>query len=85
MLKSIGAGLISSAVVGAGLLLLHLGHVKTSFTLGHAIISLQLALVPVFLACYILLLVLFKGSPEDEIVMKSLRKKFLGGKKNKWK
>lgn len=85
MLKSFGAGLISSAVVGVGLLLLHLGHVKTSFMLGHAIISLQLALIPVFLACYILLLILFKGSPEDEIVMKSLRKKFLGSKKNKRK
>ena len=83
MLKSFGAGLISTAVVGAGLLLLHLGRVKTSFMLGHAIISLQLALIPVFLACYILLLILFKGSPEDEIVMKSLRKKFLGSKKNK--
>ncbi|HLI07089.1 MAG TPA: oligosaccharide flippase family protein [Ktedonobacteraceae bacterium] len=85
MLKSVGSGIISSAVVGAGLLLLSHEHVKTYFTLGHAIISLQLSLIPVFLACYILLLVLFKGSPEDEIVMKSLRKKFLGSKKNRQK
>jgi len=38
-------------------------------------------LIPVFLAGYIALVRQFKSSPEDEIVLKALRKKFLGGKK----
>ena len=38
-------------------------------------------LIPVFLALYTGLIVLFKGSLEDEIVMKALRKKCSRGKK----
>lgn len=80
-LKPIIAGLISSIFTGAGLYFL--SQMKWHVVLGHAIISAQLALIPVFLASYIGLLILFKGSPEDEIVMKALRKKFSRGAKNK--
>ncbi len=83
VLKPIGAGLISSALIGVALYML--GHTRTSFTVGHAILSLQLLLIPVFLAMYIGLLILFKGSPEDEIVMKALRKKLMRGKQKNTK
>src|SRR5712692_327452 len=79
--KPIGAGLISSAVIGTLFYLLYRSHLKLSILLGHAILSAQLLLIPVFLALYIGLIVLFKGSIEDEIVMKALRKKFSRGKK----
>lgn len=81
VIKPIGAGLLSSAVIGAIFYLLYLSHLKLYMLLGHAILSIQLLFIPVFLALYIGLVVLFKGSPEDEIVMKGLRKKFLRGKK----
>ena len=51
-----------------------------SVKLGHAILSIELLLIPVFLLIYIWLLTRFKGSPEDEIVLKAIRKKFLRGK-----
>jgi len=44
-----------------------------------------LLLIPVFLASYIALIRQFKGSPEDEIVLQALQKKFLGGNKYKKK
>jgi peptidoglycan biosynthesis protein MviN/MurJ (putative lipid II flippase) len=82
--KPIIAGLISAALVGAMLYLLYISHVQTSFHLQHAILYVQLLLIPVLLASYIGLIILFKGSPEDEIVLKALRKKFLrGGKINR--
>ncbi len=84
-LKPIGAGLMSSLVIGSMLYLLHLSKYKLSIMLGHAVLSAQLLLIPVLLAIYIGLLVLFGGSPEDEIVMKALSKKFLRGKKKKRK
>jgi len=56
---------------------------KLSIVLGHAILSAQLLMIPIFLVIYAELLILFKGSPEDEIVINSLRKKFLGGKNKK--
>lgn len=74
-LKPFGAGLISAAVVGAGLYLLD--KMNWHALLGHAIVSAQLALIPVFLVSYIWLLILFKGSSEDQIVIDALRKKFL--------
>jgi O-antigen/teichoic acid export membrane protein len=78
-LKPLGAGLISGAVTGAGLFLLD--REKWHVVVGHAIVSAQLALIPVFLASYIGLLILFKGSPEDQIVLNSLRSKFLRSSK----
>jgi len=83
MLKPIGAGLISSALIGGLLYLLDFSHIQTSVKLGHAILSIQLVLIPVFLAIYAWLLTRFKGSPEDEIVLKAIRKKFLRGKGKK--
>lgn len=85
MFKPVGAGVISSAVIGGLLLLLYVSRIQTAFTVRHAILSVQLLLIPVFLACYIGLIIVFKGSPEDEIVLNALRKKFLRGKKKSQK
>ena len=80
MLKPLGAGLISSAITGVLLLLLYASHVETAFLVRHAVLSVQLLLIPVFLACYVGLVIAFKASPEDEIVLSALRKKFMRGK-----
>jgi O-antigen/teichoic acid export membrane protein len=80
-LKPLCAGLISALLIGGALFLLR--DFKLSRVLGHAILPAQLLLIPIFLAIYVELLILFKGSPEDEIVVNSLRKKFLGGKNKK--
>ncbi len=45
----------------------------------------SLLLIPVFLVIYVWLLTRFKGGPEDEIVLKAIRKKFLRGKGKKRK
>ena len=82
VLKPVAAGAISAALVGVLLYLLRVSHIHTTAHIGHAILSIQLLLIPVFLASYIALIRQFKGSPEDEIVAKALRKKFLGGNKN---
>jgi len=74
--KPIGAGVISAALAAAFLYLLNHSSFKLHILLGHAILSAQLLLIPIFLAGYVGLLVLFKGGPEDEIVLKSLRHKF---------
>ena len=79
-LKPVAAGLGTTLIVGALLALLEISHVRTFITLGHAILSVQLVLIPVFLVIYIWLLSRFKSSPEDEIVLKAIRKKFLRGK-----
>jgi len=78
-LKPLCAGLISALLIGGALFLLR--NFTLSKVLGHAILPAQLFLIPIFLALYVELLILFKGGPEDEIVIKSLRKKFLRGKK----
>ncbi len=78
--KPLGAGLISAILTGGMIYLLYLSHLKLSIQLGHAILAAQLLLIPVFLAMYIGLIVLFKVSPEDEIVMNSIRKKLARGK-----
>src|SRR6266704_3983245 len=83
IVKPIGAGLISSALIGGILYLLYFNHIQTSVRLGHAILSTQLLLIPIFLVIYVWLLARFKGSPEDEIVLKAIRKKFLRGKGKK--
>lgn len=64
-LKPIGAGLISSVITG-GLLYL-MSHLHPLF---------HLAVAPVFLASYVILLALFKLSAEDKAILSSLEKKF---------
>lgn len=71
VLKPLGAGFISALLTGALLYLLSLAHL--SLGVGD---FLELCLVPVFLASYMGLLILFKISPEDQIVLDMLRKKF---------
>jgi len=85
VLKPVTAGAISAALVVALLYLLTVSHIHTTAHIGHSILSIQLLLIPVFLASYIVLIRQFKGSPEDEIVKQALRKKFLGGNKHKKK
>src|SRR5205085_7379186 len=63
VLKPLGAGVISGALTGGLLYLVHLAHL--SVHIGHATLSIDLCLVPVFLACYFGLLAVFKVSPED--------------------
>lgn len=80
--KPLGAGFITCAVIGSVLYLLYHyhGHFHTSLRIGHAILSVQLLLIPAFLVVYIFVMSRFKASPDDEIILKALRKKFLGGK-----
>ena len=84
-LKPVAAGMISSILIGMLLYLIYSEHLGIYLVIGHAILSVQLLLIPVFLALYIWFLVLFRGSPEDEIVLKAMRKKFLRGKGRKQK
>src|SRR6266516_677704 len=79
-LKPVGAGLLSSTVIGALLYLLSSAHLHDTFMIGHAMVSLKLGLIPVFLASYAGIVILLKMSPEDEIVLRTLRKKLKGGK-----
>lgn len=81
VLKPLGAGLVSGT--GIGIVLYLLSPFRLSVLLGRAILPLQLALIPVFVVSYIWLLWLFKTSPEDEIVLKVLRKKLLRNGKKK--
>ncbi len=69
-LKPLGAGLISCALTGCLL-----------FLLRDTCILIQLSLIPVFLAGYVGLLILFKASPEDKIVVDALRRKVLRSKR----
>jgi O-antigen/teichoic acid export membrane protein len=69
-LKPLGAGLLGGVLTG---LLL--------FWLRDAHTLIQLSLIPFFLACYGGLIVLFKISPEDRIVVDALRKKLLRNKR----
>ena len=80
-LKPFIAGFISALLTGILIYLLNL--TNFSLPLFHAHLSIQLALVPVFLASYTFLLVLFKINPEDQIVLNRLRTKFGPGKKAK--
>jgi O-antigen/teichoic acid export membrane protein len=79
-LKPILAGFISAAVTGVLLYLVN--NANLTFKLFHVVyLSADLALIPVFLGLYGLLLALFKLDPEDQIVVGALRKKFKRGKK----
>jgi O-antigen/teichoic acid export membrane protein len=66
-LKPVFAGLISSITLGIILRLLDMEHVKLFY---------GLALIPLFLAMYTGLIILFKLSAEDQIVINALSKKF---------
>lgn len=79
MLKPLGAGVLSTALVGLLLYMLSLTHF--ALHIGHYTLSVQLALIPVFLACYFAFIGLLKISPEDKIVVDRLRKRFGRGKK----
>ncbi len=80
VLKPLGAGLVSSGIIGVLFYLLAVSHLKLFIIVGHAIVSAQLLLIPVFFVLYIGILSRFKSSPEDEVVLKAMRKKFLRGK-----
>ncbi len=71
-LKPLGSGIISAALIGGILYFLSLHHVN---------LFIQLSLVPVFLASYVLLIALFKLDQEDRIVVDAFRKKFKRTKK----
>lgn len=81
VLKPVAAGVLSAAPVVGLLYLFNVDHVELAAHLGHAVVSIQLVFIPVFLVGYIALIKQFKSSPEDEMVLKALRKKFLFGKK----
>jgi O-antigen/teichoic acid export membrane protein len=80
-IKPILAGLITTLLFSV--LLQLLSSTNPSMQLFSKNIPIQLSLVPIFLACYIGLLALFKVSPEDKIVLDKLRSKFGHGKKKK--
>ena len=78
-LKPIGAGLISAVLTGSFIYLLSL----TNWTLhlSRVNLSIELALIPVFIVLYVGLIALFRISPEDQIVLDALRRKLKRGKK----
>ncbi|HWZ17160.1 MAG TPA: flippase [Ktedonobacteraceae bacterium] len=78
-LKPLGAGLISSLLIGALLYFLNLAQI--SLRVSRFNFSSELLLIPVLLVIYVALLILFKFSPEDQIVINKLRKKLRGRKK----
>jgi O-antigen/teichoic acid export membrane protein len=83
-LKPIGAGVISAMVTGGLLYLFKVAHFSLQIFHLYLTVELQLVLIPVFLACYIALIALFKLSPEDQIVVDKLTKRFkFGGKRKK--
>ncbi len=79
VLKPLSAGCISALITGALLYLLDSSHI--AIQVSHYHVSLDLSLVPVFLAIYTGLLILFKVGPEDKIVLDMLRRKLRRGKK----
>jgi len=81
VLKPLGAGFISAIITGGLLYLLSFFHLSLQISRFH--ISYDLFLVPVFVAMYVGLLLLFKIGPEDKIVLDRLGKKLNLGKKNK--
>ena len=80
-LKPLAAGLISSLLTAGLLHLLNIDPI--TFRFFHLSLAIQLLLVPVFLASYVMLLVLFGVSPEDKIVLDKLGGKFQRKKKKK--
>ena len=80
-IKPIVAGLISTLLTVALLYLIDQAHL--SVHLFGKTLFIQLALVPVFLACYTLLIIQFQVSPEDKLVLNKLRGKFRRKQKKK--
>jgi O-antigen/teichoic acid export membrane protein len=78
-LKPIAAGVLSALVTGGLNYLLSL--TKLSLHISKYTLSLELALIPVFIALYVGLLYILKVSPEDQVVLDALRKKLKRGKK----
>ena len=79
-LKPLAAWVISALLTGSLLSLFSMSNL--SIQLFDIRLSIQLSLIPVFLASYIGLLALFRISPEDKIVLERLGRKFRR-KKNK--
>lgn len=73
-LKPLMAWIVSALLTGSLLALLSLSDLSVHFF--DIRLSIQLSLIPVFLASYIGLLALFKISPEDKIVLDRLGRKF---------
>jgi hypothetical protein len=80
VIKPLLAWLLSSLFTGMLLYLFNLLHLSAVQLFGF---HFELCLIPVFLAIYVGLLALFKVSPEDQVVLDMLRRKFLRGKKNR--
>lgn len=79
-LKPIFAGLLSAGITGA--LLFYVDRLNIAFYVFRLVkLNLDLALIPVFLAGYVILLFCFKLDAEDRIVLDALRKKLKRGKK----
>ncbi len=78
-LKPIAAGLISAALTGGLIYLFSFSNL--SLRIGRANLSLELLLIPVFIALYFALLAAFRISPEDQIVLGALRRKLKRSKK----
>ena len=78
-LKPIGAGLISAVVTGGFIYLLSLTNL--TLRISRLNLSIELALIPVFIVLYVGLLAILRVSPEDQIVLDALRRKLKRGKK----
>ena len=78
-LKPLMAGAISALLTGALLYLMSTANL--SIRISHIQLPIELLLIPVFLATYVGLILLFKISPDDKIVVDALRKKLRRGKK----
>jgi len=73
MIKPLLAGLISSGVTGALIYILDMA--KVSIIIAYIHIPVEFSLIPVFLAGYVGILMLFGATPEDRIVLDKLQKK----------
>jgi O-antigen/teichoic acid export membrane protein len=78
MLKPLAAALLSSGLTSSALYFLHTTRFAIAIARVH--IPIELTLIPVFLASYMLVLILFGASPEDQIVLNKLTKKLLRSK-----
>lgn len=78
-LKPIAAGLLSAVVTGGFIYLFSLTNL--TLRISRLNLSLELALIPVFIVLYVGLLAIFKVSPEDQIVLDALRKRLKRRKK----
>jgi len=77
-LKPLGAGLISSLVTGEMLYLISL--TNWGLYIGRIHIPIEISFIPVFLTLYIWILRLFGASPEDVLVLRTLKQKLKLGK-----